>query len=159
MSFVVVAVLTAVAVWYAVVLAPRGPFHPGRNPVGGYTIEVSLAGDEFVGVVAGAEGNGCERLGPNNDADRTCRIATALLPSLIGGEAYGELNTRHTPAFDALVWRARADADKTVCGRGGLEVDFLARCESDAIQIDYEYTRSDLRVRVPIGGAIPSSST
>lgn len=131
----------------------------GTNPVGGYAIELSESGGQFVGVAISQEGGGCERLVPNADADRTCRIATSLVPTLIASEAYGELNARRTPALDAMVWRARANADPTVCQRGGLSGAFLTECEAHATAADYEYTGPGIRIHVPIGGAIPASST
>jgi hypothetical protein len=127
----------------------------GTNPVGGYLIEVSTAGGDFVSVTIGAEGEGCERFSADEDAERTCYIATSLIPTLIGGEAYGELNQVRTPAVDALVWRARANADPSVCAEGGLTGAFLAECERDAVAVDYEYATGNMRVRVPIGGAVP----
>ncbi len=80
------------------------------------------------------------------------------MPSIIGGYAYGELNSRGTPAFDALVWRGRVDSDTTVCARGGLENGFLANCELLVVDPNYEYADANLRVHVPIAGAIPSPS-
>ena len=106
----------------------------------------------------GSEGEGCERFAGHEDSERVCYITTNLIPTLIGGEAYGELNTRRTPAVDALVWRARPNADGSICARGGLTGAFLAECERDAVAEDYEYVANPFRVRVPIGGAQPSPS-
>lgn len=132
--------------------------HPDVNPTGAYRIEISVSGGPFVSSLIGFEGAGCEPFANHEEADRTCRIAINLIPSLIGGEAYGELNDRHTPALDALIWRARANADQTVCADGGLSGAFLLECERDAIAHDYEYVVGALRVHVPIGGAMPSPS-
>ena len=131
---------------------------PERNPVGGYTIEVSVAEGEFSSATIGSEGEGCERFVGHEDAERVCYISTNLIPTLIGGEAYGELNDRHTPALDALIWRARANADASVCAQGGLTGAFLEECERDAVADDYEYSAGTFRVRVPIGGAQSSPS-
>jgi len=144
----------------ALVLLPKdgaGPSrgHPEPNPVGGYVIELSMGGAPFDRFPIGAEGSNCERL-RDPEANRTCLIATNLIPSVIGGEAYGELNTRRTPAFDALVWRGRANADATVCARGGLENEYLADCERLVADESYTYTRDQARVHVPIGGATDS---
>lgn len=161
---VVFAVAAVMAAWYfsnqppGVLSPPQGPQHPDANPVTGYLIEVARNTNTFTPVGIMADGQGCD-IFSNEDANRTCRIATSVIPSAIGGEAYGELNFRHTPAFDALVWRARADADTTVCARGGLEGDFLRTCESDAVLASYEYKSGDIRVRVPIGGADPVPTT
>lgn len=104
-----------------------------------------------------AAGDGCTELS-TEDAQRTCFVATNLIATLIGGEAYGELNDRHTPAFDALVWRARADADPATCARGGLVGPLLVECELAAQADDYEYQSGNVRVRVPIGGALPDAA-
>lgn len=129
---------------------------PATNPVAGYIIEVSRASGQFEEIEIDQEGSQCARLLPITIADRTCRIATLLNPWTIGGEAYGELNVRRTPALDALIWRARANADPTVCAQGGLEGDFLAECEAASRDPDYLYESVDLRIRVPFGGALPS---
>lgn len=95
----------------------------------------------------------------NYDAYRTCLIAAHVNPNVLaGGEDGSDLNIRHTPAFDALVWKARADNDVTVCKRGGLERDFLVRCENEARVNGYECNADGIRVRVPIGGAEPTST-
>lgn len=130
----------------------------GVNPTGGYEIEVSQDGGEFLVTTIGAGGEGCEPFSGDEDAERTCLIARLLNPWTIGGEAYGELNDRHTPALDALIWRARADADPSVCARGGLTGPFLQECERDALANGYGYATGNFRVRVPIGGAQPSAS-
>lgn len=136
-----------------------GPTHPmGVNPTGGYAIEVAQDGGDFAPATIGSQGEGCERFSDYEGAERTCLIAKELNPRTIGGEAYGELNDRHTPALDALIWRARANADASVCGRGGLTGAFLLECEREAIASDYEYSAGSFRVRVPIGGAQPSPS-
>jgi hypothetical protein len=136
-----------------------GPAHPmGTTPTGAYSIEISTADSEFVPVTIGAEGEGCEPFSADGDAERTCLISRLLNPWTIGGEAYGELNEVRTPAVDALIWRARANADPSVCAEGGLAGAFLAECERDAVAVDYEYATGNMRVRVPIGGAVPSTS-
>lgn len=131
---------------------------PQPNPTGAYAIEVSVNGGDFRPVSIGPDGEGCERFSGFEDAERTCLIARLLNPWTIGGEAYGELNDRHTPALDALIWRARANADASVCARGGLTGAFLHECEQDAVADDYEYVSAPFRVRVLIGRAMPSAS-
>ncbi len=133
--------------------------HPEPNRVRGYGIELSLAGGPFEVVMIGANGEGCDVMQSNYDAYRTCLIAAQVNPSVLaGGEDGSDLNIRHTPAFDALVWKARADNDVTVCERGGLERDFLVRCENEARANGYLYNADGIRVRVPIGGAEPTST-
>ena len=146
-----------------VVVAVTGPCGSSRNegprpnPTGAYAIEVSLNRGEFRPVTIGPDGEGCPQFSSVEDTERTCFITKLLNPWTIGGEAYGELNDERTPAFDALVWRARADADVSVCQRGGLTGAFLADCISAARDPDYVYERGPFRVRVPIGGAVPPS--
>ncbi len=142
-------------------VAVTGPCSSGKagpepNPTGAYEIELSVGGGNFVPATIGSDGEGCERFLGDDDAERTCYIATNLIPTLIGGEAYSELNDRRTPALDAIAWRARANADPNVCAAGGLTGPFLGECQRDAVSDDYEYTTGSMRVRVPIGGAHPS---
>lgn len=143
-----------------IVIAATGPCSsqqavPRPNPTSGYAIEISSNGGAFEAVEIGNEGEGCERFAGHEDAERICHISTNVIPTIIGGEAYGELNDRRTPALDALIWRARADADPAVCAAGGLEGAFLSECEEQALAPDYQYVVADMRVRVPIGGAGP----
>lgn len=132
-----------------------GPAHPEPNPTGGYTIEVAIGDEAYRQVSIDKEGGGCDVLEEYTDTYRTCLIATNLIPSLIGGEAYGRLNEKRTPALDALVWRARADDDVTVCERGGLEGAMLELCRTEAQDPGYVYEHRDVRVQVPTGGAAP----
>jgi hypothetical protein len=157
---VVFAVSALVAAWYfssqrpGVLTPPSGPMQPDPNPLSGYQIEVALDGSSFSPVRIGADGAGCE-IFSDDDANRTCLIAINTIPSIIGGEAFGELNFKHTPAFDALVWRSIVENDITVCARGGLEDDFLRRCEMEAANEDYEYEVGPVRVHVVTGSADP----
>lgn len=137
---------------------PPGPAHPEPNPRGAYVIELSSGGSGFTSITVGAEGAGCERLMADANANRICLIANNLDPPIIGAEAYGALNSAPSPAFHALVWRARADADPSVCGRGGLEGELLDRCLAEAQTADYAYAAGQMQIRVPIGGAVPSAS-
>lgn len=155
---VVVFVVAAVVVRQF--LGTNGPVEPNRpstrpdtNPTGGYSLDVSIDNGPFGPVTIGSAGENCENLEMVADAYRTCLVATNLVPSIIGGEAYGQLNFTHTPAHDALVWRARADNDSGVCSQGGLEGVFLADCLEAALDPSYEYTAANLRIKVPIGGA------
>ena len=127
--------------------------HPEPNPVRGYRLEISEGDARFRPLSVGAQGEGCEVLLPDADANRTCLIATNVIATLIGGEADGDLNEQRTPALDALIWKARSDGDVSVCQRGGLANGFLEECERAASSTDYEYEGDEVRVRVPIGGA------
>lgn len=152
----------AVGVWLTGpkgVPGSSGTPKPSRlhNPVGGYTIEVSRDGSSFMPHTIDEDGATCLELFDETDPGRVCLLATNLLPSVIGGAAYGRLNTEETPSLDALIWRARSSGDPGVCARGGLEGAYRTQCEADAIASDYLYSTSDgLGVRIPIGGALSS---
>jgi hypothetical protein len=133
--------------------------HPEPNPVRGYRLELAESDGRFRNVQIGAQGEGCEVFLPDADANRICLIATNDIPSIIGGEAYGDLNVRHTLALDALIWRARSIGDVSICERGGLRAGLLATCEQAAQAADYEYQGTSTRVRVPLGGAQPEATT
>lgn len=158
--FIVAALVTNVLLHSGPLAPPREPSRPStrpqENPTSSYTVELSVNGEAFMTVTIGSQGESCELMQAVVDAYRTCVIARNLIPSHIGGEAYGELNLRRTPAYDALVWRARVNADAGVCTQGGLEGSFLAACQGDAADPSYEYAMGNLRVRVPLGGAAPS---
>ena len=132
---------------------------PQPNPVRGYQLEISGPDGRFQAIQIGPQGEGCEVFVPDHDLNRICLIATNDNPTVIGGEAYGALNDRHTVALDALIWRARSLPDVSVCARGGLQAEFLAMCEQAAQAADYDYQGRSVRVRVPIGGAEPEATT
>jgi hypothetical protein len=123
-------------------------------------IEVSESGGSLASVRIDAEGNACDRFESVEDVERICFITTNAIPTVIGGEAYGSLNERRTPALDALIWRARVEADVSICNRGGLVGRLLDECETAAVDPEYAYRNGPYEVRVPIGGAeeLPSSS-
>lgn len=148
---------------FLVVVAVTGPCSnqragPQPNPRTGYVIEVSERGGPFETVRIDAEGNGCERFGSVEDLERTCFITTVAIPRAIGGEAYGELNERRTPAFDALIWRALAEADASICERGGLVGPLLVECQASAVDPSYTYRNGPFQIHVPLGGAEPLPS-
>jgi len=137
----------------------RGPVasgRPGDMPRGSYRIDIVSGSGELTRLTISPEGDECDVFAVSPPTQETCLIATILIPSAIGGQAFGELNNKHTPAFDALVWRARAGADATVCSRGGLEGAFALSCEQAATSETYELRTDTFTVRVPIGGALAS---
>lgn len=133
--------------------------HPEPNRVRGYLLEIAPSTAPFRQVSIGAQGEGCDVLLPDTDAYRTCLIATQVIPTLIPGEDYDQLNELRTPALDALIWKARSDGDVSVCQRGGLANVFLEECEQAAGAVDYEYEGDMVRIRVPIGGAQPTATS
>lgn len=160
-SFIVSAALAVVVVsgLSGTQLGSPGPAHPQPNPVGGYAMELSTGGGDFVTISVGADGGGCERVPADADANRICLIATNLSPPIIGAEAYGALNAAPSPAFHALVWRARASADSSVCARGGLEGTLLDRCLAESQAADYVYTNGQLAIKIPIAGAVQATES
>jgi hypothetical protein len=85
----------------------------------------------------------------------SARSTSGLRARVARREKYDKLNEQRTPALDALIWKARADGDVSVCERGGLASAFLEECERAASATDYEYEGETVRVRVPIGGPEP----
>jgi hypothetical protein len=128
--------------------------HPEPNPMRGYRLEIAHDNGTFRPLNVGAQGEGCEVFLPDADANRTCLNATTVHPGVIGSDE--SVITR--PTLDAMIWKARADADVSLCGRGRLPDTMVDDCESAASADDYEYQGEVLRVRVPIGGAEPTST-
>lgn len=156
---VAVFVITQILVAAVTSLLSGGPGsrpRPEPNPVGAYAMEVATPGAGFMSLTITPDGDECEVLRPSGDPYRSCLVATNLIPSVIGGDAHGELNAGLTPAYHALVWRARADADPTVCERGGLQGALLDRCHAESTDSAYEFSQADHRIRIPLGGAVPS---
>jgi hypothetical protein len=129
---------------------------PQPNPLGAFAIEVSESGGAFRQVLITPEATECSQFRTVADLYTTCVTAPNLIPSIIGGGAQGKLNQGHTPEYDALVWRARANGDPQVCDKGGLLAALLTQCHDDAIRPDYSLSAGRFVVRVLIGGAIPS---
>ena len=127
--------------------------HPEPNPVRGYRLEIAAGTSPFEPLNIGAQGEGCEVLLPDEDANRTCLIATSVHPGVIGSDD-DEISR---PAIDALIWKARSDGDVSVCQRSGrLSGAFLEECEIAAIAADYQYEGDIVRIRIPMGGAEPT---
>jgi len=78
-----------------------------------------------------------------------CVLATNIDGTFIAGEAFGKLNDEDTPALEAIIWRARLDADRTFCESAGLLGERLEHCHA-AVDADvYRVTDGDLTVVVP----------
>lgn len=130
-----------------------GSGHPATRPQPNPQRPITLTysdGGQFVMLVIGLDGDGCEKLMRSDRLYGACLLAFNANPAVIGGAAQGLLNAERTPSLDALIWRARADGDVSVCERGGLLDDFLAECQAQAVAVDYEIEDSGLRLRVPI---------
>jgi hypothetical protein len=117
-----------------------------QNPASGFDISVQVAGGSDQVLAIKADGSGCERLVPA--IERVCLLAINRDPAVIGGAAFGALNSVDTPSLDALVWRARIEGDVGVCDRGGLLRDRLARCKVSAQDENYAMASDDMTIRV-----------
>lgn len=122
---------------------------PPANPTAAYELEIGTEQDALSGATIGADGSGCDRLVKSERLYTACLVTVNLDPRVIGASALGRLNIEPTPAFDALVWRARLDGDSSVCAQGGLSGDFLIECQRLAVVDTYQVHDSGLVVRVP----------
>ena len=85
------------------------------------------------------------------DEDET--LAVNADPAVIGGAAFGSLNSQDTPSYDALVWRARADGNPAICAAGGLESPRLDACRTAAVDPNYVMSDAGVEVRIPLAVA------
>jgi hypothetical protein len=84
-----------------------------------------------------------------------CVLATNIDGTVIAGEAFGRLNEEDTPALEAIIWRARLNADRTFCENAGLIGERLDRCHA-AVDADvYRVTDGELTVVIPIPAGAP----
>lgn len=120
---------------------------PTPNPVAGFDVTIHESGATHT-ISIGADGTGCASLG---SLEQVCRLAVNQSAPVIGGAAFGRLNDQDTPSFEALVWRARLDADPTVCERGGLLEPRLSTCYARAVDPQYRSRAEGFEVEVPIG--------
>lgn len=120
---------------------------PTPNPTAGFDVTIHQSGATHM-VSIGADGTGCQSLG---SLEAVCRLAVNQSPPVIGGAAFGRLNDQDTASFEALVWRARLDADPTVCERGGLLEPRLSTCHARAVDREYRSSAEAFEVEVPIG--------
>jgi hypothetical protein len=146
--------LTAIAI-YAISSVQRAASEPLRRvppvtPTASYEIDFRRDGGAMRPLRVGRSGEGCEQISQSHRLYETCLVAVNLDPAVIGGSALGKLNDEDTPAFDALVWRARLGADASVCDRGGLLGEYLARCRHHAETRDYAVSDRGITVSVPL---------
>lgn len=143
-------VLTALA---PALLRGSKDLRPSSNAVAPFTIEVESPDGDVTRLTVKDSEDACQPLRMSRRLFAICSIADLAEPAIIASQAFGELNNKWTPAFEALVWRARVDSDVSVCERGGLEDAFRTRCEAAAQDPAYTFADGGLEVRVPIGGA------
>ena len=79
-----------------------------------------------------ANGDACSALAPSESLFHSCVLATNLDTSVIAGEAFGDLNVKDTPAFEAIIWRSVLDGVADDCDQAGLLGSRLATCRAAA---------------------------
>jgi hypothetical protein len=119
------------------------------HPTAGYAVLVQRKAQPPERLDISPAGEGCQIF--DDRLESVCLIATNIRPGDIGGAALGSLNETDTPAFTALIWRARIDGDATVCDRGGLLSPRLERCRQAAQDPNYVAQGDGLTVSVPLG--------
>jgi hypothetical protein len=134
--------------------APR----PTPAQLASYVLRFQVDGEAFRSVDVATDGAQCELLAQSSFLRKACVLALNQDPTFIAGEAFGDLNNRDTPAYEAIIWRARLDRDPQICDRGGLLGARLARCREVAVADTYDRKDGDLRVMIGIQGASQSPS-
>jgi hypothetical protein len=72
----------------------------------------------------------CDKLKPSQFLVTVCTLALNEDPAFIAAEAFGDLNNRDTPSYEAIIWRALLDGDPAICDQGGLLDQRLATCRA-----------------------------
>jgi hypothetical protein len=139
----------AASTWLGPLLAGQSSStatRPTPQPYAPLTLQVIVAGaSSEVTITTDGE---CSVLRASQPLFDACSLAVNSDPAVIGGAALGRLNSQHTPSYDALVWRARAEGNPDVCAAGGLEGSWLAKCQADVARADYSLSHAGLIVRV-----------
>jgi hypothetical protein len=120
---------------------------PTPHPYAPLTLMISSDASSPRRVTITTDGE-CVALQPSQTLFDACSLAVNADPAVIGGAALGRLNNQHTPSFDALVWRGRADANPGICSKGGLEGSRLAACETDVARSDYSLSDAGIVVTI-----------
>lgn len=161
LALLVLVIVGIAAVYVAsllgVVIPGYGTPRPAPARLAAYAIEYSIADPQSRTTLrVGEDGAACQSLAKSELFRTACVLALNEDPAFIAGEAFGRLNTEDTPAYEAIIWRARIDADPTVCTRGGLLDVRLATCRAAAS--GGPYVRTDRGITVVIGaeGSGPS---
>ncbi|MES2211392.1 MAG: hypothetical protein V4515_14610 [Chloroflexota bacterium] len=128
---------------------------PTAAPVEGYELSYAVDGGNPVSLVVDPDGRACEALKRSEYLRVACVLATNKNPRVIAGAAFGKLNNEDTPAFEAILWRARMDSNPTFCDDSGLLEPRLGRCHAVAGGADYEVSRSGITVRISADSSIP----
>ncbi len=88
-----------------------------------------------------------------------CVLATNIDGSVIAGEAFGRLNDEDTPALEAIMWRARLNADPAFCDDAGLLGERLDRCHAAVNAEVYRVTDGPLTVVIARSPTVPPQET
>jgi hypothetical protein len=88
-----------------------------------------------------------------------CVLATNIDGRVIAGEAFGRLNDEDTPALEAIMWRARLNADRAFCEDAGLLGERLDRCHAAVDAEVYRVTDGPLTVVIAPSPGIPARET
>jgi hypothetical protein len=88
-----------------------------------------------------------------------CVLATNIDGGVIAGEAFGRLNDEDTPALEAIIWRARLNADRAFCEHAGLLGERLDRCHAAVDAEVYRVTDGPLTVVIPLPPVVPPRET
>ena len=142
----------AATTWLGPLIPTRAPdpaTRPTPHPFAPFTLELSVAGGPVKQVAVATDGD-CSALQPSQRLFDICSLAVNADAAVIGGAAFGRLNSEDTPSFDALVWRARANRDAGICAAGGLLDSRLTECQREAADPAYELVDAGEEVRIPL---------
>jgi hypothetical protein len=127
--------------------APDPATRPTPHPFAPLILDVSSAADSPARISLASDAD-CSAVAASQKLFDICSLAVNADPAVIGGAAFGRLNSEDTPSYDALVWRARANGDPKICAAGGLLEPRLSQCRAAAIDPEYSMTDSGLTVVV-----------
>lgn len=169
--------VVSLLVWSASFLAGCDAFMTGQTRpteavVEGYVLAYARGAEPLMALVIDKDATKCQALRAIEIADRTahsasttwpqptdpeptlyvaCVLATNIDARFIAGEAFGKLNEEDTPAFEAIMWRARLNADRTVCESAGLLGARLDLCHAAVDAKVYRVTDGPLTVVIGAG--------
>ena len=115
-----------------------------------YRLSSSVAGGPIHVLTIDPDAKACDALAPSDFLRTVCTLALNEDPRFIAEEAFGDLNNRDTPAYEAIIWRARLESSQGLCDAGGLLGARLERCRSIASN-SAPYVRTDGVVSVTVG--------
>ena len=151
-ALVALCVVGAIAVGAVAAQRLLQPDYSGQrpSPAGLESYSLSYVGPSASGTLTvDLEGAACRKLKPSDYLLSACTLALNKDPAFIAGDAAGDLNNTDTPSYEAILWRAKLDADPTVCDRGGLLEERLANCHAVAASTTpHEVSRDGVTVSI-----------